>query len=95
VAWAPDGSMFVTSSYDGSVNLWDGATGQSMGSVVVPEESPAAAEFLADGHTVFIVSYTDSAYLWDTRLEHAIAFAVKLTVHNLTEAELHEQFGAT
>ena len=29
------------------------------------------------------MSYTDSAYLWDTRLEHAIAFAAKLTVHNL------------
>jgi WD40 repeat protein len=95
VAWSPDGSRFVTSAYDGRVNLWDGATGELMGSVVVPEESPAAAEFLADGHTVLIVSYTDSAYLWDTRLEHAIAFAARLTVRNLTEAELHSQSGAT
>jgi WD40 repeat protein/DNA-binding SARP family transcriptional activator len=95
VAWTPDGSRFITSAYDGRVNLWDGASGELMGSVVVPEESPAAAQFLADGHTVFIVSYTDSAYLWDTRPEHAIAFAARLTVRNLTEAELHDQFGAT
>jgi WD40 repeat protein len=93
IAWSTGGTRFVTASDDGSVGLWNGASGEPIGSVVVPGRLPTSVELLENGRTVLVATYTDGIYLWDTRMEHAVAFACKVAGRNLTAREWQDQFG--
>ena len=93
VSWAPDSSAYVTTALGGTVALWDGQTGELLGSVQLPERRSASAQFAADGTTVVIGTYTDALYEWDTTTEHAIDFACALVGRDFTEAEWRRWFG--
>ena len=93
VSWAPDSSAYVTTALGGTVALWDGQTGELLGSVQLPERRSASAQFAADGTTVVIGTYTDALYEWDTTTEHAVDFACALVGRDFTEAEWRRWFG--
>lgn len=78
LAYSADSSLLVSAGADGSVSLFDGATAELLGSIVTPEQTLSAADFLADGHSVVVATNSDGLYLWDTRLEHAVETACRM-----------------
>ena len=52
VAYAPDGAIFASGGWDGTIALWDGDTGAPLGRVRPGPHTDAQPEFLSDGHTV-------------------------------------------
>lgn len=93
VAFAPDGTKFVSAGIDGRVALWDGHNGESLGIVPADQRnSPAAAAFLPDGHSVLITSYDGSVHTWDTGPRHWIECACAVAGRNLTPAEWRVHF---
>jgi WD40 repeat protein/DNA-binding SARP family transcriptional activator/energy-coupling factor transporter ATP-binding protein EcfA2 len=93
MTYSPDGSRIVTTAFDGSASLWDGATGELLGTVLLPERVVAEAEFASDGHTVVIATGYGSVYLWDPSVSHARLFACKLAGRDFTRIEWEEAFG--
>jgi WD40 repeat protein len=93
ITYSPDGSRMVTTAADGSASLWDGATGDLLGTVRLPERVTASAEFASDGHTVVIATDYGSVYLWDTSVSHASRFACRLAGRDFTRVEWGEAFG--
>jgi WD40 repeat protein/DNA-binding SARP family transcriptional activator len=93
MTYSPDGSRIVTTAADGSASLWDGATGDLLGTVLLPERVTASAEFARDGHTVVIATDYGSAYLWDPSVSHARMFACRLAGRDFTRVEWGEAFG--
>ena len=82
----------MSSGWDGSISLIDGATGELLGTAVVPERTLASAVFMHDDETVLVASYKQSIYHWDTRPERAREFACDIAGRNLTPAEWRENF---
>ena len=78
--YSPDGSRLVTTGEDGSVSLWDGSSGELLGSLTLPEQVTASAQFARDGRTVLIATDRASVYRWDTSTSHAldVGFAPEL-----------------
>ncbi len=62
VAYSPDGSHLATTCEDGSVKIWDAATGQELLSFSIP--APGDIKFSADGKRLAIAS-GNNAGLWD------------------------------
>ena len=92
-AWSADGTRFATAGWDGSVVLWDGNEGRSLGSVLVPEEVLTNVAFLPDGETLVLAPYTDSFYRWDTSGDRMIEFACRAAAGDLDDAEWQDWFG--
>ncbi len=93
VAYAPDGSTFVSSGFDGRVNVWDGRTGEPLASVLPGRPNVRAfVEFLPDGHTVLVSTVDGVVFSWDTRLDHWVEFACQVAGRNLTEDEWRDAF---
>jgi WD40 repeat protein len=90
--YSADGSRIVTTGRDGSVSLWDGPTGELLGSVVLPEKVASSANFGADDRTVLITTDYGGQYYWDTSTAHAVEFACRLAGRDLTEAEWRQAF---
>ncbi len=90
--YSADGSRIVTTGRDGSVSLWDGPTGELLGSVVLPEKVTVFASFGADDRTIVITTSSGSLYYWDTSAAHAVEFACRLAGRDLTEAEWRQAF---
>ena len=93
VAWSTDGARFASSGFDGSVALFDGTTGAHLGSVTTPSRAMVGSEFLPDGHRLLIASNDQGIYLWDTRVDAALAVACRMAGRDLTAAEWRESFG--
>ena len=94
VAYAPDGSTFISSGNDGQVQVWDGRTGEPLATVAPGSRNVwAAGEFLPDGHTIIVATRDGAVYTWDTRVEQWIEFACRVAGRNLTDAEWRDAFG--
>ena len=93
VAWSADSSRFAVTAGDGTVSLWDGHTGEPIGSIVNPERNLAGVAFKPDGKTVLIAPLTDSFYEWDTSLVHTIEFACTMVGRDATREEWRDWFG--
>ena len=87
LSWSSDGHAVAGTSRDGIASLWDGSTGELVGTAKIPEVASAPVEFLPDGHTVTIATYTDGVYLWDTSVEAALDHACALAARNFTADE--------
>jgi WD40 repeat protein len=88
-----DGSRIVTTATDGSASLWDSATADLLGTVLLPERVSAAADFASNGHTVVIATDHGSVYLWDISVSHASRLACKLAGREFTMVGWEEAFG--
>ncbi|MBD3925027.1 winged helix-turn-helix domain-containing protein [Nocardioides cavernae] len=93
IAWSADGKRFATTGWDGTVVLWDGVEGVTMGSVLMPEQLITNVAFLPDDETLLLTPYTDSFYHWNTSADHAIEFACRASAGDLDEVEWESWFG--
>jgi hypothetical protein len=94
IAWSPDGSRFVSTGSGGTVSLWDGHTGELLGTITNPEQVLSNAAFVDNADTVVVVTYTDGLYVWDTSHRHAVEFACAAAGRELSEAEWRQWFGS-
>jgi WD40 repeat protein len=86
VAYDSTGRRAVTAGFDGSTALWDGVTGELLGSVVSPERQPSAASFRDDGN-ILVATHDVGVFEWDTRVAHALSFACRAAGRDLTRVE--------
>jgi WD40 repeat protein len=95
VAYASDGSAFVTGGSDGRVLLWDGVNGELRSALPADYGTWPMPAFLPDSRTVILASHepTSRVYHWDTDVAHWIEFACQVAGRNLTEEEWREAFG--
>lgn len=91
VAFAGDGSFFTTSSFDGSVHVWDGSTGDSVLTVPV-SDSPAVA-VATDDQQVVVATQDGAAYRLDPRFADWVAAACTIAGRSLTPDEWTAVFG--
>ncbi len=64
-AFSPDGSLIATGGEDGTVRLWDGATGEPQGEPWRACGPVQAVAFSPDGRTLLSGSFSGGAQLWD------------------------------
>ena len=64
VALTADGTLVATASVDGTVRLWDGATGRELGRTAGPDAARAAVAF-GPGTTLLFVDRDDALAAWD------------------------------
>jgi WD40 repeat protein len=95
VAYASDGSAFVTGGSDGRVHLWDGVTGELRNALPPDFGTWPMPAFLPDSRTVILASHepTSRVYRWDTDVDSWIEYACRVAGRNLTEEEWREAFG--
>jgi WD40 repeat protein len=65
VAFAPDGRRLIVRAPDGSVPVWDAATGKALGRLQGHEGDVTALAFAPDGKTVVSGSRDTTALVWD------------------------------
>ena len=93
VSYSEDGSRLLTSGFDYQNALWDGRTGELL-SRVVTSQLVTEATFTNDGDTVLIAPlWSGAVFEWDTRPDHAVAFACRVAGRDFSEAEWADQFG--
>ena len=93
VDFSPDGTTFLTTGFDGQLGLWDGVTGELIGTVVPGEEDvPIRAAYVGDNRTVFAAAADGTTYTWDIDPAHWIEFACAAAGRNLTTDEWQEAF---
>jgi WD40 repeat protein/serine/threonine protein kinase len=65
-AYSPDGSLFLTGSYDGTTQLWNAITLEPVGAPLVHQSEVKDAAFSPDG-AKFLIGFADGTVrLWDT-----------------------------
>lgn len=66
--WNPDGTKFVTASYDREVRLWDAETGKTVGRFGEKKIVPYCVKFYPLDPNIFLVGQSNSKIAqWDTR----------------------------
>ncbi|HEU4911211.1 MAG TPA: BTAD domain-containing putative transcriptional regulator [Actinomycetes bacterium] len=94
VAYSPRGRSFVSGGADGRAILWDGRTGDRLGTVEPSRsEGPLTATFLPDSHTVLLTTADGAIYQWDSDPRSWLEAACRIAGRNLTTAEWRESFG--
>jgi WD40 repeat protein/serine/threonine protein kinase len=66
-AFSPDGKFVVTGGDDGTVRLWDAATGQPTGLVLPHPREVFSVRFSPDSKTILTGCLDGAARLWDAR----------------------------
>ena len=67
VAISPDGSWLATASYDGTVRLWDAATGRERATLTGHTEAVKGIAIAPDGTWLASLSEDRTARLWDAK----------------------------
>ena len=71
-AYSPDGKQIVSASFDGTIRLWDAATGAQL-HVLDAEESVWSVAFSPDGKEILSGSESGTVSLWDAKTGARIA----------------------
>ena len=94
VAFSAEGQTLITSSFDASVRLWNGSTGEPVAGVQIGQDPSAAFATMPPTGTDAIVATRDGAvYRVDTRFDQWTAFACAVAARNLTPEEWQAVFG--
>lgn len=65
VAYAPDGKTLASGSFDGTVKLWDAATGQLRSTLRGHGTAVSSVAYAPDGDTIASASHDGTIRLWD------------------------------
>ena len=84
--WSPDGKLIATAGRDGSVRLWDVATGKTVRKIDITKLTPRlkstnpgnpghvrAARFLGDGHSLVVAADTHPIRIFDVVSGESVA----------------------
>ena len=71
-AFSPDGTRVVTASDDNTAQIWDAATGKSLGPPLEHPEGVRTAAFSRDGTRVLTVSVRNTARVWEIGLDKSL-----------------------
>jgi WD40 repeat protein len=63
VAFSPDGTRVITASYDGTMRVWNAATGQPLGTLFTNQDMVKSVAFSPNGTRV--VTASDYTQVWD------------------------------
>src|SRR5262249_41630168 len=67
VAFSPDTRTLASGSYDGTVKLWEVATGRERGTLKGHEGAVYSVAFAPDGHTIASGSFDATVRLWNLK----------------------------
>ncbi len=88
VAFSPDGGMLATASFDGTVRLWDPATGQQLGQPLTGHTGwVRGVAFSPDGGMLATASDDVTVRLWPVTIEGWVRHACMLAERNLHQDE--------
>jgi WD40 repeat protein/serine/threonine protein kinase/tetratricopeptide (TPR) repeat protein len=73
VQFSPDGKRIVTSSWDGTAQVWDAITGQPLGNPMRHRDHVSRARFSPDGQRVVTASWDNTARVWDAETGQALS----------------------
>lgn len=65
IDWSPDGKRIITPSGDGTVRVWDAATGDCIDLIGIHSHIVTAAASHPDGEIVASASYDNTVKIWD------------------------------
>jgi WD40 repeat protein len=85
--FTPDGKRILSTGLDGTLRLWDSATGAYIGSLLSPADSTSICRFQTGGPFAVTASHRHSARLWDGASGH-----LRKLLHGHTNAILACEF---
>jgi WD40 repeat protein len=85
VSWSPDGHMIASGHQDGSVSVWDVATGTEYRRMASHNGRVTQVSWSADGYHIATASADGTIRLWDAETGHPLqAFAGRRDAIHLT-----------
>ncbi len=93
VTFADDGTRFASGSYDGTVGMWETASGRSIGTLQPgPPNARVRATWASDGYTLLTMYSDRSVDAFDTRPSSWLDHACRTAGRQLTTQEWTELF---